>query len=316
MNLVSIIIPMFNEELNIENCIRVLKEQTNQGFDVCFIDDGSKDKTVDRLEEILDSGVQFSYKIIRQSNKGAAAARKIGINHSSTEYIMIFDCDDRLSHDIVDELYRVYNNYNDVDIIIPNAYIENMNCKWSNFVFYTLETQLKPIECVKNTLNGWKVHGWLTVKKAIIEKSYKDYERYNICNNNYMNNDEVITRFIFSNSKNIVRSNAIYYYCYNNLSTTKRINSERYLTIKNALIISEYYCNNNEIKVKADAELIAVTWSALLYMYRHKSSLENIEEWKKIVNHTIENINYFDIINELNLKKKVQLTILKLSSLI
>ena len=51
--LVTIIIPMFNEEKNIEKCVNVLNAQTNTDFEVCFIDDGSTDNTVKHLINIF-----------------------------------------------------------------------------------------------------------------------------------------------------------------------------------------------------------------------------------------------------------------------
>ena len=312
MNLVSIIIPMYNEETNIENCIKILKDQTNQKFDVIFIDDGSSDNTVDKLNEFLNSGVKFNYKVIQQRNKGASEARKAGIYHSSTEFVTIFDCDDKLSIDLIDKVYETYNKCTDVDIILPDMRMENIRKEWDKFIFYTKDMDLTSIDCVIHSLNGWRVHGFMTVKKSIIIKSYLEYEKYNINNENYLNNDEVITRLNFSNSKNISRNNAIYYYRYNNLSTTKKINKNRYLTINNAMIIKKYYTNNDRVKVSANEELIAVIWGVMINMHKNKAELENLFEWKKMINYSTKKINYISSINQLSMKKKIQLSILKL----
>lgn len=312
MNLVSIIIPMFNEDLNVINCVKVLKKQTNQRFDVLFVDDGSKDKTLENLEEIIKLGVEFNYKIITRANGGASAARRTGINLALTEYIMVFDCDDKLSDNCIDEIYNVYHNNIDVDIIIPEMCVENKSGIWNDFVFYTSDRKLGPLDCVENSLNGWKVHGCITIKKSIIQKSYIDYDQYNTNNENYINNDEVITRFNFSNSKNIVRSKGIYYYCHNSLSTTKKLNSDRYLMIKNALIVNHHYSKNIKLKKKVDEELVAVIWSTKLYMYRNKPALKNILEWKKMIYHSTKEIKYFNCCHRLELKKIFQLTVLKL----
>ena len=311
MNLVSIIIPMFNEELNVINCVKVLKKQTNQRFDVLFVDDGSEDKTLENLEEIIKLGVEFNYRIITRVNGGASAARRTGIDLASTEYVMVFDCDDGLSDNCIDEIYNIYHNNVDVDIIIPEMCVENKSGIWNDFVFYTSDRKLSSLDCVENSLNGWKVHGCITIKKSIIQKSYIDYDKYNPNNENYINNDEVISRFNFSNSKNIVRSNGVYYYCHNSLSTTKKVNSNRYLMIKNALIVNNYYSKNTKLKKKVDEELIAVIWSTKLYMYRNKLALKNISKWEKMIYQSTKEIIYFDYCHRLSLKKIFQLTILK-----
>ena len=315
MNLVSMIVPMYNEELSIQSCIQTLKAQTNQSFDVIFVDDGSSDNTLLNLTKTLKSGVQFSYKIIEQKNKGAAAARREGVNHASTEFIMIFDCDDKLSNDLVNEIYKKYNDYVDVDIIMPDMCVQRENSEWSNFIFYTLDIEMEPWDCIKNSLDGWYIHGCFAIRKFIIDKSYRDYEQYNKNNENYINNDEVITRLNFKNSKKIVRSSAKYYYCYNILSTTKKINEKKYLTIKNALILDMIYSDNTEIESSVKNELIAVIWANSRYMHQYKAEFNNIAEWEKVIGESIVKLNYLELFSKINLKKKIQLTILKLINL-
>lgn len=312
MNLVSIIVAMYNEESNIQSCIQTLKAQINQRFDVIFIDDGSTDNTILNLKRLLSSGVEFNYRIIEQKNQGAAAARKEGIRHVSTEFIMILDCDDKLSTDLVEEIYEKNNEYTSVDIIIPNMRVQNINGEWRDFIFYTKDLQLKPLDCINNSLNGWRVHGCFGVRSSIIHKSYEDYEIYNKDNENYLNNDEVITRLNFKNSKKIVRSHAEYYYCYNTLSTTKKINDKKYLMIKNALIMNDIFLDYEKLQARVREDLIAVLWGASLYMNRHKKNLENIAEWKKLIRETTREIKYLSFFDHLSFKKKIQLTILKL----
>ncbi len=316
MNLVSIIVAMYNEESNVQSCIETLKAQVNQRFDVVFIDDGSNDNTVLNLRSFLSTGVEFSYKIIEQTNHGASAARKKGINYALTEFILILDCDDKLSDNLVDEVYKKYNEFPNVDIIIPSMSIQNKKGDWSNLFFYTADIQLKPWDCIKNSLNGWRIHGCFAIKKSIIDKSYEDYKIYNNDNEDYLNNDEVITRLNFRNSKIIVKSSAKYCYCYNVLSTTRKVNNRKYLIIKNALILNSLFSGNKEIEPSAKADLVAVLWGVSIYMHRYKTELKNIVEWENLIKQTIKDIKYFNFFNKLSFKKKIQLTILKLVNLL
>lgn len=311
MNLVTIIVPIYNEQENILRCVNVLKNQKNQKFNVIFIDDGSVDQSIENLTKCLDQTVSFNYKILQQKNKGAAAARKKGIQSASTEFIMIFDCDDKLSIDMVDEVYRVYEENHCVDIIMPNMYLQNKRGIWTELKIYTSNNNLMPEDCVKNSLNGWNIHGCFAIKKTTISKSYEDYKKYNISNENFLNNDEVITRLNFINSKKIVRSHGIYYYCYNSSSTTKKINKNRYLVLKNAVILNNIFMKNEVIKISVISELISVSWGTYTYMYKHRLEIKNIEEWKKSLKETVDSISYFKLFNKLPLRKKVQLTILK-----
>lgn len=311
MSLVTIIIPMFNEIDNIRQCVEVLRKQKNQNFDVIFVDDGSSDSTVEELSRYLDPSIMFNYKIIKQTNKGAAAARLAGIKIAITEFIMLFDCDDDLSDNIVDKVYSEYKKDSNVDIIIPNMRIQNINGDWNDFIFYTKDLQLKPIDCVKESLKNWGVHGCYTIRRDIINGSYTKYYSYNVKKENYVNNDEVITRLNFSSSRKIVRTNSVYYYKYNHSSTTKRINNNKYLSIKNSVILSNIYSNEIEIKNIAKSELISVLWGSLVYMRRHKDNLDNINEWKKTITEATHDLNYIKDFKKSKYKRRVQLTILK-----
>lgn len=91
-SLISIIIPAFNVENYIEECIKSIKEQTFKNYEVIIIDDGSKDGTLDAINKNID----WHFKVIMQENKGAGEARNTGIRCSNGQYIMFMDSDDKL----------------------------------------------------------------------------------------------------------------------------------------------------------------------------------------------------------------------------
>ncbi|MGS4874670.1 glycosyltransferase family 2 protein [Acinetobacter nosocomialis] len=94
-SLVTVIVPMYNEEKKVALCVDVLKKQTNQNFDVIFINDGSTDNTVKILKECLGLDTYFNYKIITQENQGAAAARENGIQQADTDFV--YPCESKSS---------------------------------------------------------------------------------------------------------------------------------------------------------------------------------------------------------------------------
>lgn len=312
MNLVTIIIPMFNEEENIKKCIKSLKNQLNQNFSVIFIDDGSTDNTILILQDELKDDTNFKYQIIRQKNQGAAAARKSGINYSITDYIMFYDCDDMLSTNMVQEFYKTYRENQDVDIVIPKLSNQNQDGSWKDFKFYSTDKLLNPLDCIKNSLGKWEIHGCFSIKKNIILKSYNDYKKYNPENENFINNDEVITRLNFLNSRKIVRSNGIYYYCYNPNSTTKKINQMSYLRINNALIMDQIFSHNPMLYYKTKIEVVSTIWEKFRYIQIHKNELNNLNSWNALLKESINKLNYFELLKILSARDKAKLSILKI----
>ena len=88
---VSVIIPAYNHALFVGPAIRSVLDQTYQDFEIIVTDDGSRDKTVERIEGIKDRRI----KLFRFSkNRGAALAVQNCLDHSSGEYIALLNSDD------------------------------------------------------------------------------------------------------------------------------------------------------------------------------------------------------------------------------
>lgn len=282
--LISIIIPMYNEEKNITNCFENLYSQSSQDFHVIFINDGSTDNTVATLEATISNNPpSFSYDILNQENSGAAKARENGILNAKTPYVMIFDCDDRISENTIDTHINSIVKEKDVDIIMPDVFIEGDN-GYKKFIFYNQKVIYSGLECLENSLGKWKVHGWVCVKKSIFEKSYNEYKKYNSEEKNFINNDEVITRLNFLFSKKIVRNNAIYFYQNNLESTTKKINQYRYLMLNNAIILYQLFGKYmGRISQNAENELVSSLWGITLYLFKYKRKINNADRWIEII---------------------------------
>lgn len=86
----SVIIPVYNVEQYIAETINSVLQQTYTNFELLIIDDGSPDNSVNICQSFTDSRI----KIIRQQNRGVAAARNTGIRHSQGEYLAFLDADD------------------------------------------------------------------------------------------------------------------------------------------------------------------------------------------------------------------------------
>lgn len=310
MILITLLVPMYNEEKNIKRCVETLKNQNNQNFNVIFIDDGSTDFTIQFLEDALSYDISFNYKIVRQINRGACEARRVGAAISNTPYIMAYDCDDYLSIDMVNEFYNTYSIYSNADIIMPRMSIQNNDGTWRNLLFFSNDKVLNPEECVKNTLQGWNVHGCFAIKRKVFLKSYNDYMVYNSNNTNYVNNDEVITRLNFSNSQLIIRNEAIYYYCHNLASTTKSINQNLYLTIYNAIILDKIYSSDSYLYEALKINLISNLWGMHQFLKQNKSDITNLPNWNMAIREGLKHLKSLKILRLIPFKQKVKLAIL------
>lgn len=311
MSNLTLIIPLYNEEKNVGKCIEVLKKQTCENFDVCFVDDGSTDNTLIELNKSLQNNVLFNFNIFKQKNNGAAAARKKGIELAKNSYVAILDCDDSISENYVESLNFLIKNNEEVDIIIPNMKVQKADGSWVDFIFYTDDLTINNREAIKNTFSGWKIHGVICMKKNIFLKSYEIYSKYNVNEQNFLNNDEVITRINFMLSSKILRVNATYFYHYNNVSTTRKINEKRYLMLENMLIMKKLFGDMDEIKSCYNEELVDWTWGTYRYLGKHNNVLTNVDDWTYMIKKVINNISYSDAFPSISMEHKIKLIILK-----
>lgn len=97
MNELTVIVTYYNEEEYIRDCIRSLKNQRNQDFNVIIVNDGSEDKSTEILLEELETYDKKVHIINFDKNKGHAKARNKAIENVSTDYFMFLDADDQLA---------------------------------------------------------------------------------------------------------------------------------------------------------------------------------------------------------------------------
>lgn len=112
---VSVIIPVFNAEKYLRQCLDSIKRQTLNDFEVICIDDGSNDESAIILKEYEQSDSRF--RIITQANSGVSIARNNGIKNAKGQYLCFIDADDYVQDNY---LYDTYNLAveNNADIVI------------------------------------------------------------------------------------------------------------------------------------------------------------------------------------------------------
>lgn len=122
----SIIIPLYNVEQYIGNCVESIANQTFADYEAIFVDDGCTDGSAIIVEELATKkGVPF--KLIHQSNQGLSAARNTGLKEASGKYIMFLDSDDWIEPNALSTLAK---NINGEDLICFSGrrYFEDSDC--------------------------------------------------------------------------------------------------------------------------------------------------------------------------------------------
>ncbi len=99
---VSILVPIYNTEQYLKECIQSLITQTYKNIEIILVDDGSTDKSLKICEEYKH--IDKRIKIYHQENQGLVSARISAIHNASGEYILCVDSDDYINSDTIEKM--------------------------------------------------------------------------------------------------------------------------------------------------------------------------------------------------------------------
>ena len=116
---ISVVIPVYNCEDFLTECLDSLVNQTFTDFEVLCINDGSTDNSLDILEEYQRRDARF--QVVSQDNSGPAVARNTGIDLAHGDYILFLDSDDWLELDTLEKLYKTACSNDFPELVLFNA---------------------------------------------------------------------------------------------------------------------------------------------------------------------------------------------------
>lgn len=122
--LLSIIIPVYNVEKYIEQCVYSFCNSNIQDFEIILIDDGSKDLSYEICKDISQRDDRI--KLYHIANSGASVARNYGIEKATGNYIFFCDSDDYIDSKKLEEVVEILK-HNDSDLFVFSKYNEGIN---------------------------------------------------------------------------------------------------------------------------------------------------------------------------------------------
>ena len=119
--MISVIIPVYNVELYIKQCLDSVINQTYTDLQIIIIDDGSTDGSKAICEEYANRDSRMVF--ISQENAGVSSARNKGIEQATGEWISFVDADDWLELNAYEKILDYSNKYDTPDLIFFNRKI-------------------------------------------------------------------------------------------------------------------------------------------------------------------------------------------------
>ena len=265
--LISIVVPVYNVEKYISECVESLVEQTYPNYEIILVDDGS----TDGCPAICD-GYEAKYKnviTVHQQNKGLSGARNTGIDKSHGDFIVFVDSDDRVSGDLLRTLYDLMTE-NDADIACA-SHIENGGVKVysaNEAVFHILK------EDTGLTTSAW---GKLFKKELFNDLRFPEGMVFE---------DYYTIPYVFGRAERIVHTDkALYYYRMNDESIThSQFSAKRleyyYAAEHTGKLVSEKYP-----EYKKHAQNRDTRYSIAFYRQAAKSPERDKKSEKTLVKH-------------------------------
>ena len=203
---VSIILPCYNVELFVEQCLESIKKQIFTDFEVIIVDDGSTDNTACKIKLVIKGDSRFKYYF--KNNGGLSSARNFGLNYVNSEYICFVDSDDWVESDFIDVLYNSITT-NNVDFATCNIKrIYNKKMSFNNIGNYEVETSMFPA-------------AWIHMYKNSVCKKYK----IKFYEGKYYEDLDFSTRYFLVSKNYSCTHNFAYNYRQNNQSIMHNYNN-------------------------------------------------------------------------------------------
>lgn len=103
--LVSVIVPIYNVEEDLPQCVKSIRAQTYSNLEIILVDDGSPDGSGKLADLYAQQDARI--KVIHKANGGLSDARNVGRDIASGDYITFVDSDDRLELDFIEKMLQI-----------------------------------------------------------------------------------------------------------------------------------------------------------------------------------------------------------------
>lgn len=240
---VSICVPIYGVELYIERCARSLFEQTYENIEYIFVNDCTKDNSVEILKRVLEEYPcrKSQVRIINhKKNRGLAASRNTAVAATTGTFLMHVDSDDFVEKDAL-TLLVIQQIKNNADIVCANSYklLSNskelkLNKRYSNVTAY-----LKAILSRKEQVCIW---GKL-IRTSLYKSNNIEAEEGTNMGEDY----HTLCRLAYYAKKVDILSKEIYYYdCSNSMSYSNVFSISKHKQSWRSFDIVLDFCKNKE----------------------------------------------------------------------
>ena len=293
-NLISVIIPIYNVEKYIKQCLDSVINQTYKNLEIICVDDCGMDNSMQIVEGYAKNDNRI--KIIKlPENSGQGKARNVGIDHATGDYILFIDNDDFIDNDYIEKLVNAAKRTN-VDVVCNPAilkYFGDDNSK-NKFIKSKREYDLNEVlDWNDELLKTLPISACCKLYKTSLLKDNKIY----FAENRLKFEDFYFWYILKTKIRNIyIIFDSVYYYRQREnsiMSVNKYQQNDCFDSLYIIKLIYEYYKNNNLL----DKHQIPFSW-----LNKYFKKINNKEQFFNLIKEFFQTIK-LDIITNGNIYK-------------
>ena len=292
---ISIIIPVYNVELYLEECLDSIINQPLKEIEIICVNDGSTDKSLNILEKYEKKDKRI--KIINQENNGLSGARNSGLKIAIGEYVFFIDSDDYILRDSLEKLY-IKAKKDNVQILIFSAITEPQKLSDEN---KWLKSRLTQSNKQYTQFSKGIIFSEITARPFVWNKLFnlEFLRNFNLvfCENIKFGEDQIFLLMAYSHVQRLSFYDYVaYVYRVNRIGSLMDVayNNLLYKIDKHIdilLIISEYW---EKINFLNSYKIDFFEW-ALEFIQIYNIKTFSIEERSKLAKKALDLLHYFDI---------------------
>lgn len=296
MKKISVVIPVYNVEKYLSECLDSVINQTYKDLQIILVDDGSTDFSGKICDVYAEKDNRIT--VVHQKNAGAGAAKNTGLELIDGDYFSIIDSDDYIELDMYEKMVNSLEKYNAdiVQCLFRNVYVnDSFDRKYKIKSNYPKVLTSKRF--LKEYLYDWKYAiFWNKLFKSSLLKEIRFPVGRKI-------DDEFFTYKLVCNAKKVVNiDNMLYNYRMRKTSVMNENNSDRLIYDRIDCFI-ERYNYVSDIYPSLKKKYLTKLYDSLLY---YKTQVNNTEKLEKYISKIQKpKINKIDKINEIMRYKKL-----------
>lgn len=255
---VSIIMPCFNAQSTVSYAIKSLERQTYDNFELIAVDDGSLDDTAKVIESFVGK-VKFDIVLVRQENKGVAAARNEALVQAGGDCIAFLDADDVYDDRFLEILVNAMEKNDGADIALCSfkriGHIDyEGKKKYSDKYIEMTQKELADNLMYRNIPSS--LWSYLYKRKKIVDNFLKFTE-----NVHYGEDSEFLWKYIVNCKSGVAVKDELYYYYDNPQSALNNLNWNKVQSADVIKRVHKYMKDNN------------ISWSEEFFEYMYPRTL-------------------------------------------